>query len=172
MKLFGLLTSLHSKEIISFNFGNENFLGKNTSFDNYEINQSGLSFALNFPLNFQKVDAHVKAKIAHHNIKSENEKFYLFGSNEVLIGKEIQYTKKVKFLPQIGIGIFNEIITDNKDSEFNVNASRYLFFYDISFLTKYQFEKMDLGFLTNLEKGLSRKYKTNYKLNFSIIIII
>ncbi len=53
LKTVILFSHVNAGEIISFNLGYDYFLDNNINFNGYDLNNSGMSFAINLPINFQ-----------------------------------------------------------------------------------------------------------------------
>ena len=92
--------------------------------------------------------------------------------NEFLFGKDFNFTDKISFLPQIGMGLKNEVIAESRGSGLVNYISQYYLFFDLSMTLEYQFEKFYLGFLLNFEKGFSYNLDRNNKLNFGLSLKI
>ncbi len=173
--VLGILTFFSQgsgNEKISFSIGYERFL-ENKRVHIFDVKKPGVFLGVNVPVKLTELMAiNVKAKFARHKAVSGYTKInevYFFGSNEVLMGKYFQCTKKIRILPQIGFGIFTEMVGDLDGTEFSNYETQYFFFYDLSVLTLYQIGDFDLGILINWEKGLSDFYKLSSKLNFGLV---
>jgi hypothetical protein len=112
-------------KIGSLLIGVDYYTGKvsyNTSHENYAVENIGLSFGAQFPINISFVDVEYKVKVSTHQIESWPMFDQRFGSNQrdnsgyqtnnntvevsnaILIGKELPFRNHLSLLPQIGLG--------------------------------------------------------------------
>lgn len=96
----------------------------------YKLQPFGIAAGFFLPLNFTVVDAHFKVKASTHGIEGrawdwagtiQKDEAALYDRhvsalNEILIGKEIRSWNRVSILPQIGLGIQLDALTQNGDS--------------------------------------------------------
>jgi hypothetical protein len=133
----------------------------------YKLQHLGIAAGFFLPLNIPYVDAHFKLKASMHQIekrawdwasvinKDESALFdkHVSGLNEILIGKEIASWNKFSILPQLGLGLQLDALTQNGDSP--VGGIVYSdVFSDFSSRFRYRFTNFGLEFIVNYQLSL------------------
>ena len=133
----------------------------------YNLQPVGLALGFFLPLNVPVVDAHFKVKASTHEIekrawdwagtihKDEAALFdrHVSALNEILIGKEIISRIKVSILPQVGLGIQLDALTQNGDSPVGGIVYSDLFS-DFSSRFRYRFKSFGLEAIVNYQLSL------------------
>jgi hypothetical protein len=130
----------------------------------YNLQPLGVALGFFLPLNVPVVDAHFKVKASTHEIekrawdwagtihKDEAALFdrHVSALNEILIGKEIISRIKVAILPQIGLGVQLDALTQNGDSPVGGIVYSDLFS-DFSSRFRYRFKTFGLEAIVNYQ---------------------
>ena len=116
------------------------------------LSETGSRLGFLLPLNLPLVDAHLKF-VAGRHIYSEPETYYtsfVYGTNELLVGKEFMPLEKLSILPQAGFGLFGQLDYKGRSAWNGI----FDLFGSASCIMEWHFDRFNLGTMVDYCEGI------------------